>query len=118
MGRKHCGKRRNCPLRAFLLFPHCFQKACFLGRQMVSVCGNGLICKKFYSKLTDQTLSFLLLITLVHFFLVTYPFNKIELYILIPNSPFGCKNNPCYCYSIKWHSFIFLYFWVIASILS
>ena len=28
MGRKHCGKRRNC---SFLLFPQCFQKACFPG---------------------------------------------------------------------------------------
>ena len=27
-GRKHCGKRRNC---LFLLFPQCFQKACFPG---------------------------------------------------------------------------------------
>ena len=37
MGRKHCGKRRNCSLRAiaryeqFLLFPQCFQKVCFPG---------------------------------------------------------------------------------------
>ena len=31
MGRKHCGKRRNCSLRQFLLFPQCFQKACFPG---------------------------------------------------------------------------------------
>ena len=29
IGRKHCGKRRNCSLRAFLFFPQCFQKACF-----------------------------------------------------------------------------------------
>ena len=34
IGRKHCWKKRNCSLRAisryeqFLLFPHCFQKAC------------------------------------------------------------------------------------------
>ena len=26
----------------FLLFLQCFQKACFLGRQKVSLCGNGL----------------------------------------------------------------------------
>ena len=31
-GRKHCGKRRNCSLKEqFLLFPQCFQKACFPG---------------------------------------------------------------------------------------
>ena len=29
MGRKHCGKRRN--YEQFLLFPQCFQKACFPG---------------------------------------------------------------------------------------
>ena len=27
----------------FLLFSQCFQKACFPGRQKVSLCGNGLI---------------------------------------------------------------------------
>ena len=31
MGRKHCGKRRNCSLRAISPFPQCFQKDCFLG---------------------------------------------------------------------------------------
>ena len=31
MGRKRCGKRRNCSLRAISLFPHCFEKACFSG---------------------------------------------------------------------------------------
>ena len=30
-GRKHCGKRRNAGYQHFLLFPHCFQKASFLG---------------------------------------------------------------------------------------
>ena len=29
MGRKYCGKRRNCSYEQFLLFPQCFQKACF-----------------------------------------------------------------------------------------
>ena len=29
--RKHCGKRRNCSLQQFLLFPQCFQKGCFSG---------------------------------------------------------------------------------------
>ena len=28
MSWKHCGKRRNCSLWAFLLFPLCFQKLC------------------------------------------------------------------------------------------
>ena len=28
-GRKHCGKRRNCSLRAISPFPQCFQKDCF-----------------------------------------------------------------------------------------
>ena len=41
MGRKHYGKRRTC-YEQFLLFPQCFQKACFPGRQKVSVSGNGL----------------------------------------------------------------------------
>ena len=27
---KHCGKRRNCLYKQFLLFPQCFQKASFL----------------------------------------------------------------------------------------
>ena len=31
MGRKHCGKKRNCSCEQFLLFPQCFQKACFPG---------------------------------------------------------------------------------------
>ena len=30
-GRKHCGKRRNCSLRAISPFPAVFQKACFPG---------------------------------------------------------------------------------------
>ena len=30
-GRKHCGKRKNCSLRAISLFPQCFQKSCFPG---------------------------------------------------------------------------------------
>ena len=30
MSRKHCGKRRNCLYKQFLLFPQCFQKASFL----------------------------------------------------------------------------------------
>ena len=31
MGRKHCGKRRNCSSRAISPFPTVFQKACFPG---------------------------------------------------------------------------------------
>ena len=30
-GRKHCGKRRTARYEQFLLFPQCFQKACFPG---------------------------------------------------------------------------------------
>ena len=30
-GRKHCGKKRNCLLRAISFFPHCFQKVYFPG---------------------------------------------------------------------------------------
>ena len=35
------GKGEIVPYKQFLLFPQCFQKACFLGRQKVSLCGNG-----------------------------------------------------------------------------
>ena len=42
MGRKHCGERRNCSLRAISPFPTVFQKACFPERQKVSLCGNEL----------------------------------------------------------------------------
>ena len=31
MGRKHCGKGEIARCEQFLLFPLCFQKACFLG---------------------------------------------------------------------------------------
>ena len=31
-GRKHCGKRRNCCDKQFLLFPQCFQKTCTVDR--------------------------------------------------------------------------------------
>ena len=42
-GRKHCGKRRNCSLRAISPFPTVFSKGLFpRGRQKVSLCGNGL----------------------------------------------------------------------------
>ena len=43
MGRKHCGKRRNCSSRAISPFPHSvFKRLVSQGRQKVSLCGNGL----------------------------------------------------------------------------
>ena len=43
MGRKHCGKRRNCSLPAVSPFATVFSKGLFpQGRQKVSLCGNGL----------------------------------------------------------------------------
>ena len=41
-GRKHCGKRRNCSLRAISPFPTVFKRLVSQGRQKVSLCGNGL----------------------------------------------------------------------------
>ena len=42
-GRKHCGKRRNCSLRAISPFPDSVLKRLVsLGCQKVSLCGNGL----------------------------------------------------------------------------
>ena len=43
MGRKHCGKRRNCSLRAISPFPSVFKRPVSQGRQKVSLCGNRLI---------------------------------------------------------------------------
>ena len=43
MGRKHCGIRRNCSLRAIFPFPSVFKRLVSQGRQKVSLCGNGLI---------------------------------------------------------------------------
>ena len=43
MGRKHCGKRRNCSLRAISPFPSVFNRLVSQGCQKVSLCGNGLI---------------------------------------------------------------------------
>ena len=37
------GKGEIARYKQFLLFPLCFQKACFPGRQKVSLCGNGLM---------------------------------------------------------------------------
>ena len=43
MGRKHCGKRRNCSLPAISPFTHSvFKRLVSQGRQKVSLCGNGL----------------------------------------------------------------------------
>ena len=39
------GKGEIARYEQFLLFPQCFQKACFQGRQKVSLCGNGLTAK-------------------------------------------------------------------------
>ena len=36
------GKGEIAPYEQFLLFPQCFQKACFPGASKVSLCGNGL----------------------------------------------------------------------------
>ena len=38
------GKGEIAHYEQFLLFPQCFQKAFFPGRQKVSLCGNGLKC--------------------------------------------------------------------------
>ena len=40
------GKGEIARYEHFLLFPRCFQKACFQGRQKVLLCGNGLNSKK------------------------------------------------------------------------
>ena len=42
MGRKHCGKRRNCLLQAISPFLSVFKTPVSQGRQKVSLCGNGL----------------------------------------------------------------------------
>ena len=42
MGRKHCGKRRNCSLQAISPFPSVFKRLVSQGHQKVSLCGNGL----------------------------------------------------------------------------
>ena len=39
------GKGETARSEQFLLFPQCFQKACFPGCQKVLLCGNGLIYK-------------------------------------------------------------------------
>ena len=51
MGRKHCGKRRNCSLRAISPFPpQCFQKACFPG------VSNGVIVWEWVNPLPDDNI--------------------------------------------------------------
>ena len=42
-GRKHCGERRNCSLRAISPFLSVFERLVSQGRQKVSLCVNGLI---------------------------------------------------------------------------
>ena len=39
MGRKHCGKRRNCSLQANLLFPTVFSKGFIMS--MSAICNSG-----------------------------------------------------------------------------
>ena len=42
------GKGEIARYEQFLLFPQCFQKACFPGASKMSLCGNGLnICRKY-----------------------------------------------------------------------
>ena len=41
-GRKHCGKRRTTRHEQFLLFPQCFQKACFPEASKSVIVRNGL----------------------------------------------------------------------------
>ena len=45
MGRKHCGKRRNCLLRAISPFPTVFNRLVSQGHHKVYLCGNGLMGK-------------------------------------------------------------------------
>ena len=53
--RKHCGKRRNCSLRAISSFPTVFSKSLFSqGRQKVSFCGNGLKLLNEWEKNTNN----------------------------------------------------------------
>ena len=40
------GKGEIARYEQYLLFPQCFQKACFPGSQKVTLCGNGLTCRK------------------------------------------------------------------------
>ena len=49
--RKHCGKRRNCLLRAISAFPTVFKRLVFYGRQKVWLYGNGLTKEAFQWKL-------------------------------------------------------------------
>ena len=54
MGRKHCGKRRNCSLRAISPFPVVFSKDLYCRHVKTRAClGNGLVSKNyhFYHKL-------------------------------------------------------------------
>ena len=42
MNRKHCGKRRNCPLRAISHFPTVFSKSCTADTKNQGLFGKGL----------------------------------------------------------------------------
>ena len=55
MGRKHCGKRRNCSLRAIPSFPIVFLKGLVSHRrQKASLCGNGLNVR-YHLKISSET---------------------------------------------------------------
>ena len=52
-GRKTVEKGEIARYEQYLLFPQCLQKACFPGRQKVSLCGNGLISEKKKRKVLE-----------------------------------------------------------------
>ena len=66
------GKGEIARYEQFLLFPQCFQKVCFQGRQKVSLCGNGLKVAlqifglKFYKNTKKSSLYFQSLLIFIH----------------------------------------------------
>ena len=52
-GRKHCGKRRNCSLRAISPFLQCFQKACFPGASKGVIVWEWVNPRRFDVLVTD-----------------------------------------------------------------
>ena len=54
MGRKQCGKRRNCLLRAISPSPSVFKRLVSQGRQKVSLCGNGLNTMRIKQRFHNQ----------------------------------------------------------------
>ena len=64
MGRKHCGKRKNCSLRAFFLFPTVFSKGLFpRGVKRCHCIGMGLAKTPFSVDLKKTFILTLLLMT-------------------------------------------------------